>query len=403
MNPQKLNYAYFFIIIWIMALFLTSACADKSTEPVSDPNQKLKNQFQAMLDNVVTLDKSIKNTVLLVEAPSINLKWKGAAGTADPQSNLKMNPDDQFRIASLGKMTLAVLVMKFVEEGSISLDDSIYHYLPIEIVSGLHVFQGNDYSKQITIRQLLNHSSGLPDYIEDGNKDENGITDFLQLLIAQPDKFWTPEETIEYTKHNLKPFFIPGNGYHYSDTEYQLLGLILQNITGKKLNVIYREKLFDPLGMKHTYMEYYDNPIPSITGRGLSHVYLSDIDYTTWISNSADWAGGGIISTTEDLNRFLRAFVNNEIFKSSQTKQQMLNWQNTDEASVYYGFGIKFINLEELGLDGFGELYGHDGFPQSFMFYWAKQNVTIVGTLNQDVSEYQYAQLVIEIINLLKK
>jgi len=394
---------FFFIPFCITTIFLIPGCGDKSVNPVTDKNEKLKEQFQVLLNHVVTSDNSIKNAVLLVDAPGINLKWKGASGIADPQTNLLMNEDDQFRIASLGKMTLATVVMKLVEEGRLNLDDSIYHYLPNNILNGLHVFQGNEYSKQITIHQLLNHSSGLPDYIEDGNKDENGLTDFLKLLVAQPNKFWTPEETIEYTKQNLIPFFTPGNGYHYTDTEYQLLGLILQRVTGKSLNVLYKEKLFDPLGMKHTYMEYYDNPIPSIEGRGLSHVYLGDIDYTTWVSNSSDWAGGGIISTTEDLNRFLRAFENNEIFQNTNTKQQMLNWQNTGETGFYYGFGIALINFEELGLNGFGEIYGHDGFPQSFMFYWAKKDVTLVGTLNQGSSEYHYQQLILEIINLLKE
>jgi D-alanyl-D-alanine carboxypeptidase len=293
--------------------------------------------------------------------------------------------------------------MKFVENGTLRLDDSIYHYLPMNILTGLHVFQGTDYSQEITIRQLLSHTSGLPDYVLDGNKDENGITDFMWLMIADPGKFWTPEETIEYTKQYLTPFFAPGDGYHYSDTDYQLLGLILQNISGKALNEIYRENLFNPLGMNYTYLEYYDNPIPSIPGRGLSHVYFGEYDYTSWISYSADWAGGGLISTTDNLNRFLRSFANNEIFQNIQTKQQMLDFGNVGETGMYYGLGVAKINFEELGLTGFGEIYGHDGISQSFMFYWAKKNVTIVGTLNQVVSDYHYQQLVLGVINLLNK
>ncbi len=390
------------LILLTVMLFLFH-CSKEPTEPNGNTNQKLKENFQRQLDHAVASDTSIHNAVLLVEAPLINLKWQGAAGMADPGTNLAMLPDDQFRVASLGKMTLATLVMKLMEEGRFSLDDSIYHYLPDSIITGLHVLQGVDYSNQITVRQLLNHTTGLPDYIQDGNRDENGLTDFLKLLIAQPAKFWTPEETIAYTKQYLLPVFIPGGGYHYSDTNYQLLGLILQNVTSQALHLLYREKIFAPLGMDHTYMEYYDNPIPSIPGRSISHIYLGDFDYTSWISNSADWAGGGLISTSEDLNRFLRAFVNNGIFQNTQTRQTMLEWISTGDPGIYYGLGIARINLEEFGMAGFGEIYGHEGFAQSFMYYWPKRDVTLVGTLNQAVSDYHYQQLVLEVIGLLNQ
>ncbi|MBI1937513.1 MAG: beta-lactamase family protein [Ignavibacteriales bacterium] len=399
-NPGYTIKNYFFSIITAFT-FLLYGCSDNATEPNTNSNEELKKELQTLLDSTVSSDNAIHNAVLLVDAPDINFKWKGASGIANPQTQLKMEPNDQFRIASLGKMTLAVLTMKLIEEDRFKLDDFIFHYLPGSIMNRLHIFQGKDYSNQITIRQLLNHTSGLPDYIEDGNRDAKGATDFMNLLKSEPNKFWKPEETIEYTKQNLPPHFAPGNGFHYGDTNYQLLGLILQNITGKKLNILYREKLFTPLGMNHTYMEYYDDPMPSIAGRNLSHVYFDADNYTDWISNSADWAGGGIISTTEDLNRFMRAFVNNEIFRSPQTKQLMLNWQNESEAGLYYGFGIVRINFSEFGLTEIGEIYGHDGFPQSFMFYVPKQNVTIAGTLNQAVSENNFMELVLTVISLL--
>lgn len=387
----------------IILISISAGCKNSSsTEPPNNSNEKLREQFQLLLNNAVASDSSIHNMVLLVDAPNRNLKWKGAAGKSNPNTGPVMNANDQFRIASLGKMTLATVVMKFVEENRFKLEDSIYHYLPDSIMTGLHVFQGNDYSRQITIRQLLSHSSGLPDYIEDGNKNVNGLTDFLLLLMNQPNKFWTPEETIEYAKLHLTPLFIPGTGYHYSDANYQLLGLILQKISGKSLNVLYHEKLFAPLQMNRTYMEYYDEPVPGITGYGLSHCYYGEIDYTGWKSNSADWAGGGLVSCTEDLNNFFSAFVDDKIFKNCSTKEQMLQWRMTGETGTYYGLGVAKINLSEFGLPEIGDIYGHDGFPQSFMFYCPKQNVRIIGTLNQAVSEYHYQQLVLEALNILQ-
>ncbi len=297
----------------------------------------------------------------------------------------------------------AALAMKLVEEGRFALDDSIYHLLPDSIMEGLHVYKGHDYSGDITIRQLMGHRSGLADYVEDGDENKNGLPDFLELLIAEPGRFWSPEETIEYTKSHLSPLFAPGTGYHYSDTNYQLLGLVCQQVSGKALNVLYRDELFGPLEMDHTYMEFYDDPLPSVPEHGLSHVYFEDYDYTDWRSASADWAGGGLASTTEDLSKFIRAFADGTVFEDARSKDEMLAWGATESSGVQYGLGVVRINLAVLGAMGAGEIYGHDGFPQSFMFYWPKQNVTIVGTLNQAVSErIQSQDIVVGVVDLLR-
>jgi D-alanyl-D-alanine carboxypeptidase len=385
----------------LAAVGLLLGCSEEAAAPYT--NEELKRKFAALLESAAASDTAIHNAVLLVDAPLRDLAWTGACGIADPSESLAMTGDDQFRIASLGKMMLATVVMSLVEAGSLSLDDSIYHHLPDSIMAGLHVLGGHDYSNEVTIRQLLGHTSGLADYVQDGDENSNGVPDFLELLIAEPGEFWAPEETIEYTKLHLRPLFAPGGGFHYSDTNYQLLGLILQNVTGSALNVLYRQMLFGPLGMDHAYMEYYDEPIPSIPGRGISHVYFGDLDYTGWTSNSADWAGGGIISNAEDLNRFLRAFADDAIFENPQTKDQMLDWLPTGETGLYYGLGTARINLSEFGMPDIGDIYGHEGFPQSFMFYWPREDVIIAGTLNQGITEEtHYQQLVLGVIDLLQ-
>lgn len=168
-------------------------------------------------------------------------------------------------------------------------------------MTGLHEYQGQSYGAQITVRQLMGHTSSLPDYFFDGDLDGNQVPDFIELMLAQPDKFWQPEETIAYAKANLKPLFPPGQSFHYGDTNYQLLGLIIQNVTGKTLHEVYRERLFASLGMNNTYVEHYETPRPAISGHGLSHVYFGTLDYTDMRAISADWAGGGLASTAGDL------------------------------------------------------------------------------------------------------
>lgn len=394
---NRLFCVVFLPVVLIVAL---SACGDDSTAPTPPlTNEELEASFQQLLDHAVASDPAIRNAVMMVDAPLRGLRWEGAAGMADPAAQDTMLPDDLFRTASIGKMTCAALVMTLVEEGRFALEDSIHRYLSADIMDGLHVLGTRDYSDKITVRQLLSHRSGLADYVEDGDENGNGLPDFLELLIAEPDRFWTPEETIEYTKEHIEPLFAPGEGFHYSDTNYQLLGLICQQVTGKSLHELYREKLFDPLGMDHTYMEFYETPRPSIPDRRLSHVFFEDLDYTDWTSVSADWAGGGLASTTEDLSAFLRAFVDDGIFASEQSKREMLSWGPTGSPGVYYGLGVVQINLAELGVRGVGEIYGHEGFPQSFMFYWPEQQVTIVGTLNQALSKRVFwAQLVVNVV-----
>jgi CubicO group peptidase (beta-lactamase class C family) len=392
-----------FLVCTCSLLFSCGTDDDSAVQPNPKTNEELAAEFQELLDDAVARDLAIRGAVMMVDAPLRGLVWKGASGLADSAVQLAMMPDDLFRTASIGKMTCATLAMKLVEAGSFALDDSIYQYLPDSIMDSLHVYQGHDYSRDITIRELMGHRSGLADCIEDGDANVNGLPDFLELLIAEPGRFWTPEETIEYTKEHLPPLFAPGTGFHYSDTNYQLLGLIMQQVSGATLNTLYRDELFGPLEMDHTYMEFYDAPLPSVPGRGLSHVYFQDYDYTEWTSASADWAGGGLASTVEDLSTFIRAFADGGIFQDAQSKAEMLTWGGAGSPGIYYGLGVLRINLGELGVGGVGEIYGHDGFPQSFMFYWPAQSVTIVGTLNQAVTvQVTYDQLVLGVIRLLK-
>lgn len=361
------------------AMIFAGCDNENPTVPDDSKHEQLAKTLQGMLDSLVTKDAAVHNAVLLVESPRENFKFKGASGVADPNSGSKMLPDDLFRIASLGKITCATLVLKLVEEGKLGLEDKISRYLSDEIMAGLHEYQGQSYGAQITIRQLLGHTSGLADYILDGDANGNQLPDFIELMLLEPDKFWRPEETIAYTKAALTPVFAPGQGYHYSDTNYQLLGLIIQNVTGKALHEVYRERLFAPLGMNNTYLEHYENPRPALPSRGLSHVYFGELDYTDLRAISADWAGGGLASTTEDLNRFVRAFAEGKIFQTAASKNAMLAWNGTGE----YGLGVARIDCDANGVSGVGVIIGHDGFPGSFMFYSPELGVTITGTLNQ--------------------
>jgi D-alanyl-D-alanine carboxypeptidase len=336
----------------------------------------LAGRCQALLDDLVASEEHIHNGVLLIEGPGF--KWKGASGVAVADGRLPMLPDDQFNIDSIAKMMTSTVVMKLVEAGKLGLEDRIGQYLPDSLMEGLHVYQGRPYSDEITVRHLLNHTSGF--------HDDWACPGFLELIIADPQRRWEPEETIEFVKAHCEPRFPPGEGFHYSDTGYNLLGLIIERVTGKALHEVQRELILDPLGMGHTYRPSHEAARPVFPGRLPSERFLDDIECTLWPAvMTADWAGGGLLSTTEDLNRFLTAFVESEIFERPGTRDQMLTWVESGPFHNY-GFGISrvvFDESENPAHAGLGEIWGHAGSSCNFMFYWPQEDVIMIGTLNQ--------------------
>jgi CubicO group peptidase (beta-lactamase class C family) len=337
---------------------------------------ELSHRLQSLLDGWVADRANVRNGVLLVEGPGF--KWKGASGMAFPERGLAMLPDDQFNLDSIAKTMTATIVMKLVEAEKLGLDDRIGQYLPDSLMDGLHIYEGRSYGEAITVRHLLSHTSGIA--------DDWAHPDFLEAIMADFERRWTPEETVEFVKENCPPLFPPGGGFKYSDPGYNLLGLIVEERTGRSLHEAYRDLLLDPLDMKHTYRPSHEEARPSLPGRGPSHRYLDDLECTLVPAvMTADWAGGGLISTTEDLNRFLRAFVRNEVFADPTTRDEMFQWVESGPFHNY-GFGISrvvFDRSDDPQYAGLGEVWGHAGSSHNFMYYWPNQDTTMIGTLNQ--------------------
>ena len=283
--------------------------------------------------------------------------------------------------------------MTLVEEGRIGLDTGIGNYLLPSVTQGLHVFRGHDYGERITPSQLLCHTSGLADFFGDGEPGDNGVLPFVAQMQAVPDRLWHPLDILAWTRQNLHAHFQPGRGWYYSDTGFLLAGLIIEQVTNKALHDFMHERLFTPLKMAHTYMLFREPAQPSIKERGVCLAHAGDVTYGQTRSVTADWACGGLVSTASDLTRFLRAFADDNIFRTPATKRQMLSWTSTGEPGVFYGLGVRRFDLTEFGLQGFGELWGHTGFIKSFMLYWPERDATICGTLNQASAQGTFSQL----------
>jgi D-alanyl-D-alanine carboxypeptidase len=162
--------------------------------------------------------------ILAVMKGDCSYSWAGAAGVAHQESGEPMTEETPIYTASVLKLYTATIIMRLYEMGYLSLDDPMSKYLPEELIKGIHVYQGKDYSGEITIKQLLSHTSGIADYYME--KPEGGKSVF-ETLLDEPERQWKDNKTIEWARNKLKPNFPPGTGASYSDTNFDLLQKII--------------------------------------------------------------------------------------------------------------------------------------------------------------------------------
>jgi D-alanyl-D-alanine carboxypeptidase len=373
MKPFRLLLVVLAGLLIFAAGIMHLGCSRQSEEAkISYPG--LANYIDSLMARYIEEYPAVRSAVVLVKGPA--MEHRTAIGMADPTRDIAMKTDDQFYLASTSKMMTATIIMKYVESGEIGLDDHIADYLPDSILQGLHTMDGRSYESEITIRQLLNHTAGLADAFHDDR--------FIQLMIDQPDKFWYPIDVIDYIKENLAPRFPPGEGWKYSDTHYNLLGLLIEKLSGRSLSEAFHELLFNSLGIMHTYRIYYEEPRRKYPDRAPSRWYRGDLDCSEMRAITADWAGGGLYSTVDDLYSFINAFVENRIFANPATRDSMMQWIPAMEG-IDYGFGILRISLdlEDSLMTDAGYIWGHHGASSAFMYYWPMKQIYFCGTFNQ--------------------
>lgn len=353
--------------------------------------------LQSIADTWVN-ENGAPGVILLVDAPDMDFTWQGAAGMAIPEEEEPLLPGDQFIISSMTKMVTAATIMKLVEKIDLALDDPISLYLPAGMVSQLLVLDGESYGEDITVRQLLNHTSGLGDFSNGEDANGNGLPDFKDLVLSEPDTIWDETMVLDWAIANAPPVARPGETFNYSDTNYQLLGMIVEAVSGLALHDAYRQFIFEPLGMDHTYFEFREEVVPGSDGRSVSNAYYHGTLWNELDSHSYEWGSGGLVSTAEDMNTFLWAWANGDLFNDPAGKEAMMAWVETPDAGVYYGLGILRFVLDEWDIPGLGEMLGHGGMPNSQAFYWPEQNVTIVGTLNSNEPSLGFIGMMIDVM-----
>ena len=357
------------MILIAAGLAMTAACSRASTS--------LGDRLQSLVAQQVKDGSGIKNCALAIANGDGSFEWSGASGMTTGQT--PMTKDTPIYIASITKLYTTTVVMRLCEEGLLALDDPMAKYLPKELVQGIHVYKGQDYSTQITIRQLLSHSSGIADYYDQKGADGKSLFD---IFVKNPDRPWAVDQTIERAKKDLKPKFAPGKGTFYSDTNFQLLGKIIEAVTGKSLQAAYEELIFRPLGLKHTYLVGYggDQVLPSALP---ADVFFKNTNITKVRSNGSYWADGGIVSTAEEMIVFLKA-LNGERVVSRSSLGQMHAWRKW-RFPLEYGLGTMLFSFPRpmRTLMRMPPLWGHSGSTGSFLFYCEDADLYLAGTLDQ--------------------
>ncbi len=276
--------------------------------------------------------------------------WKSASGVGDMETGAPRGKDDRFRVGSISNTFVAVVLLQMEAEKKLSLDDSVERYLP-----GLVTGNGNDGSK-ITVRQLLNHTSGLFDYLADTAYDATYIEGdgYLQHRYDT----LTPEQRVKVALSHEPPFQ-PGVRHWFSHTNDILAALIIEKVGGKSYEDEVRDRIIKPLGLKATSNAGNSTELPQPSSRGYSRLFSLQPDRTddvTEMNGSQGWGDGDIISSADDLNRFYGALMRGKVLAPQQLTEMKTTVDNPDFPGSSYGLGI-----EQFTLGCGATLWYHDG------------------------------------------
>ncbi|MEM6634203.1 MAG: serine hydrolase, partial [Bacteroidota bacterium] len=265
----------------------------------SDITPEIRERMASVISH--TGKQPVDNFMLYLRHGSEEVTLHEAVGTLDYKGD-SISPNYQYNVASITKTMVATVILQLKEEGKLALSDPIGNYLSaISYLrfEDLHNFEGNAYAKDITIYHLLRHQSGLGDIFLDTQ------TRFNISVLFHKKRMYSPKRIMDtFFKYKLhqKTHFKPGEGSYYTDINFLLLGLIIEQVTGGSLPQQIRERILEPLEMEYTYFEYYEPTVPS---EGRITAFLNRIQITHKINTSYEWGGGGIVSTVADMGRFI--------------------------------------------------------------------------------------------------
>ncbi len=296
-------------------------------------------ELQALFSNWLD-EEEIAGGALLISTPDV--RWIVTAGVSNRETQTQVTPDTRFYAASTGKMIVAAAILTAVDEGRIALDDPIDGFLTT--LTGADQL---DRAGTVTIEQLLNHSSGLPEYLTD---------DFLDASFAAPTTRWSAADALAYAYD--APAIPPGERFEYTNSNYVILGHILETLDGSLAQSLQRW-VFRRADMMATTVGAPANP-----GTQFAHGYDVDGEDVSALGWNSILGDGPVITTVGDLEAFARALFASQRIISFASRDDMIA---PSALEPYYGLGV---GIDE---DDFGIFYGHaggyDGFEADLRYY----------------------------------
>ncbi|HRQ21814.1 MAG TPA: serine hydrolase domain-containing protein [Anaerolineales bacterium] len=371
----------------LLALFLLTAGLQGNVSRLTRQNDRAcasnSNQIESgtLLQEVLDTYSAKRNAGMqaTVIFPDGTL-WHASSGFASRGKECPVSFNHHFGIGSVTKLYTAALVMRQVETGRFSLDDSISNWFDLP------------YAEHVTVRMALNHTSGILDY--------TGDPAFLLRYVGLPEKSWRPDELLEVIRH--KSLQIPPGSWHdYSNSNYLLLGIILEQASGKSYTSLLRE-MMDELGLRDTfYLEYPDDIlIANAYDQDLLHVGMPNLTGLRLSLHSGAYSAGGIVSTSSDTARFTRALFTGKIV-SDESLAEMLTFVHAPDVDaperIGYGLGVRqFIITNEEFTGHTGAIPGYSGVTA----FGVDNGITITILSNLSVIEQEW--LLTEILEAIK-
>jgi D-alanyl-D-alanine carboxypeptidase len=338
-------------------LVLASGCRTFATpEPGSPSAQTLQSTLDSWRSRA-----DVPATVLGVSTSDGT--WLGASGTPERGGSLGVSTDAQFRVASITKVFVAVVALQLVEERRLELDDVVSHYLPDGAFGS------------VTIRQLLNHTSGIPDY--------SMSDDFNAGLLNHRERRWTAAELLALV-NDKEPDFAPGTDYEYSNTNYVVLGEVIEKVSGRTWAHEVRRRILDALSLDSTYIPGAEPARESVVPGYFDSDNDGDVENVEtggpWPAlETSEGPAGAIVSTASDLLTFGEALFHGRLVHDS-TLHAMVT-----EGPYHPRFSNYGLGLEIMRPDYRTTIWGHGGFLPGFksaLWYVPSRDAVIVVLAN---------------------
>jgi len=377
---------YFFVVS--TGLVLSACVGDVAPGPeVSDCGVNLYDVTNApFYDSLLTeywLETGSPGVIAMISQLGNN--WAGAVGQADLENGIAMQTCHQFQTGSISKMFTAVTVMLLQEEGKIDINEKVSAYLP-ELMGEI------EYADVMTVKQLLNHTAGVPDYYFMQAYTLDMMNDPLSIKRSA-------REALTKYNYGKKADFFPGEGWSYSNSGYVILGWIVAEVAQKPFEAVVREKVIDPLGLTDTYMVDFSNPrraknYVDLTGRG---VLIESSKYDDGVIGTPE---GGVVSTVQDLTAFARGLFAGGLLKPESLNEMMFvpcESDAIDEGVCGYTLGLSYWKNTPYG-DAFGHSGGEVGM-ESLLLYFVEHDAVVVFFRNRNGpsrKQFQFDMLMAE-------